>query len=171
MKNQKGISLITLVVTMVVMVILIGVVGSYSLENISKSNEAVSEMEFAQVRDFALNMQTKILLEDRKINGSEILLTNELLYLLAEDHLTSVELNNIIDVNSANLPDEKKYHFISYEQKLFEDLEFTDGNITIQDVKNDYIINFYTGTVIAFGENSCKVDGLIMGLSEVLALE
>lgn len=171
MKNQKGISLITLVVTMVVMIILIGVVGSYSLENINKSNEAVSEMEFAQVRDFALNMQTRILLEDHKIDGSQMLLTNELLYLLAEDHLSSVELNNIIDVNSAELPDEKKYHFISYEQKLFEDLEFTDGNITIQDVKSDYIINFYTGTVIAFREENCKVDGLIMGLSEILALE
>lgn len=171
MKNQKGISLITLVVTMVVMIILIGVVGTYSLENINKSNEAVSEMEFAQVRDFTINMQTRILLEDYEFDTTEIGLTNELLYLLAEDHLSNVELNNIVDVNASNLPDERKYYFISYEQKLFEDMDFTEGNITVQDVKSDYIINFYTGTVIAFREDKCKVDGLIMGLSEIMALE
>lgn len=170
MKNQNGISMITLVVTMVVMLILIGIVGNYSLENINKSNEAVSEAEFASVRDFALNMQTKILLEDYKFDTSEIQLTNELLYLLAEEELSTVELNNIVDVNSSNLPAECKYYFFSCDKKLFEDLDFTEGNITIQDVKNDYIINFYTGTVIAFGESGCKVDGLIKGLSEVLSL-
>jgi hypothetical protein len=37
-------------------------------------------------------------------------------------------------------------------------------------VKNDYIINFYTGTVIGFAENSYKVDGLIKGLSEIVSL-
>ena len=171
MKNQKGISLITLVVTMVVMVILIGVVGTYSLENINKSNEAVFEMEFSQVREFVLNMQSKILLEDHKFDTTEIGLTNELLYLLAEDHLSNVELNNIVDVNASNLSEDRKYYFISFEQELFEDYEFTKGNITVQDVKSDYIVNFYTGTVIAFREDKCKVDGLIMGLSEIIALD
>ena len=171
MKNQKGISMITLVVTMVVMLILIGVVGKYSLENINKSNKAVSEAEFASVRDFTLNMQMKMLLEDDYVfDGSDLQLTSELLYLLAEDELSTVEMNNIIDVNSSDLPDECKYYFISSDKKMFEDLEFTKGNITIQDVKNDYIINFYTATVIAFGETGCKVDGLIKGLSEILSL-
>ena len=98
MENQRGISMITLVVTMVVMMIMIGVVGNYSLENINKSNKAVMEAEFASVRDFTLNMQTKILLEDYEFDTTEIQLSNELLYLLAKEHLSSVELNNIIDV-------------------------------------------------------------------------
>ncbi len=170
MKNQKGISMITLVVTMVVMLILIGVVGNYSLENINKGNQAVSDAEFASVRDFTLNMQMRILLEDYKFDTTEIQLTNELLYLLAEDELSTVEINNIIDVNSSNVSDECKYYFISSDKKMFEDLDFTEGNITIQDVKNDYVINFFTGTVISFGETGCKVDGLIKGLSEIVAL-
>lgn len=170
MKNQKGISLITLVVTMIVMLILIGVVGTYSLENIEKSNNAISESEFASVRDFTLNMQTKILAEEYEFDTSRIEMSNELLYILADDSLSSVEMSNIVDVNSSDLDSIYKYHYIPADEKLFEDREFTKGNITIQDVKNDYIINFYTGTVIAFSENSYKVDGLIKGLSEIIAM-
>ena len=170
MKNQKGISLITLVVTMVVMLILIGVVGQYSLENIEKSNTAVSESEFANVRDFTLNMQTKILLEDYEFDTTQIHMTNELLYILAEEYLSSLELSNIVDVNSSDLPAQCKYYYISADKKMFEDKDFTKGNITIQDVKNDYIVNFYTGTIIAFSENSYKVDGMIKGLAEIISL-
>lgn len=170
MMNQKGISLITLVVTMVVMLILIGVVGSYSLENIEKTNEAISESEFSNVRDFVLNMQSKIILDDDyEFETQDIGMSNELLYLLADDYLSSVELSNIVDVNASDLDGKYKYYYISAEKKLFEDKTFTKGNITIQDVKNDYIINFYTGTVIAFSENSYKVDGLIKGLSEIVS--
>lgn len=170
MKNQKGISLITLVVTMVVMLILIGVVGSYSLENIEKANEAIAESEFSNVRDFVLNMQSKIILDDDyEFETKDIGMSNELLYLLADDYLSSVELSNIVDVNASNLDSKYKYYYISAEKKLFEDKAFTKGNITIQGVKSDYIVNFYTGTVIAFSESSYKVDGLIKGLSEIVS--
>lgn len=170
MKNQKGISLITLIVTMVVMMILIGVVGKYSLENVEKSNDAISTSEFVSVRDFTLNMRNKILLEDYEFETGEIEMSNELLYILADEYLTSVEISNIVDVNSSDLPANCKYYYIPADKKMFEDREFTKDNITIQDVKNDYIINFYTGTVIGFSENSYKVDGLIKGLSELISL-
>ena len=170
MRSQNGISLITLVVTMVVMMILVGIVGKYSLENIEKSNKAISESEFANVRDFTLNMQTKILAEEYEFDTNQIELSNELLYLLADECLSSVELSNIVDVNSSDLPASCKYYYISADKEMFEDKNFTKGNINIQDVKNDYIINFYTGTIIAFSENSYKVDGLIKGLSEINAL-
>lgn len=170
MNNQKGISLITLVVTMIVMMILIGVVGNYSLENIKKSNEAVSAAELASVREFTLKMQTKILAEDHKINTDKIGLPKDLLYLLVGEKLTSTDLNNIVDVNDADIPAECKYYYIPADAKIFEDKEFTKGNITIQDVKNDYIINFYTATVIAIQDNGCKVEGLIKGLGEIVSL-
>lgn len=170
MKSQKGISLITLVVTMVVMLILIGVVGNYSLENIEKSNSAVSESEFANVRDFTLNMQTKILVDEYEFDTTQIEMSSDLLYLLADEYLSNVELSNIVDVNSSDLPAVCKYYYIPANKKMFEDRTFTKGNINIQDVKNDYIINFYTGTVIGFSENSYKVDGLIKGLSEINSL-
>lgn len=170
MKDQRGISLITLVVTMIVMLILIGVVGKYSLENIEKSNNAISESEFANVRDFTINMQTKILTEDYEFDASQIGMTNELLYILAQDYLSSLELSNIVDVNSSDLPSQYKYYYIPAEKKMFEDKSFTKGNITIQDVKNDYIVNFYTGTIIAFSESSYKVDGLIKSLAEIVSL-
>ena len=170
MKSQKGISLITLVVTMVVMMILVGVVGKYSLENIEKSNHAISESEFANVRDFTLNMQTKILVEEYEFDTSQIEMSTELLYILADESLSSVELSNIVDVNSSDVPAMCKYYYIPADKKMFEDKNFTKGNINIQDVKNDCIINFYTGTVIAFSENSYKVEGLIKGLNEIISL-
>lgn len=170
MNNQKGISLITLVVTMIVMIILIGVVGNYSLENIKKSNDAISAAEFANVREFTLKMQTNILAEDYKLDTRKISLSNDLLYLLVGESLSVTDLNNIVDVNSADIPAECKYYYIPAEEKLFEDRKFTDGNITVQDVKNDYIINFYTATIICIQEDTCKVEGLIKGLGEIVLL-
>ena len=41
----------------------------------------------------------------------------------------------------------------------------------MQDVKNDYIINFYSGTIICITEENFKVEGLIKGLGEFLAEE
>lgn len=169
-KNQNGISLITLIVVVVVMIILVGVVGMYSLENILKSKEANSEVEFSSVREFTLNMNSRIILEDYKFNTNDIELPNDLLTLLIGDRLTNTDINNIVDVNSADLPDVCKYYYISSTSKKFEDRNFTEGNIQIQDVKEDYIINFYTGTIIQIGENSFKVEGLIKGLAEVVVM-
>lgn len=167
MKKQDGISLIMLVIIMIVMVILIGIVGTYSLENINKSKNAVSKMEFSNVRDFALKVKTKIEMDDYEYDTHDLVLANDLLYAMVDDKLTRTQQNDIVEVNGADIPSECKYLYIPASEKLFEDMKFTEDNITIQDVKNDYIINFYTGTIICVLENSCEVDGLIKGIGEI----
>lgn len=173
MKKQKGISLITLVVTIMVILILIGVVGKYSLENIRESTNAVMDSEFVNIRDFVLNVQNQMLIGDFEIDLNkypDIVLSNELLYIIAKGKLQNTEINNIVDVNSADIDDNYKYYYFQAESTdYFETRTFSKNNIRVQDVKYDYIINFYTGTVIGVYDESVKVDGLIKGLGEIVA--
>ncbi|MBR3888713.1 MAG: hypothetical protein IKJ32_06405 [Clostridia bacterium] len=173
MNNQRGISLITLVVTIMVMIILIGVVGKYSLENIQEATNAVMDSEFANIRDFTMNVQNQMLLGDFEIDLNQypdIVLSNELLYIIAKDKLQNIEINNIIDVNSADIDDDYKYYYFQADSTdYFETRTFSKDNIRVQDVKYDYIINFYTGTVIGIYDETAKVDGLIKGLGEIVA--
>lgn len=172
MNNERGISLITLVVTIMVMIILISVVGKYSLENIQEATNAVMDSEFSNVRDFTLNVQNQMLVGDFEIELNkypDIVLSNELLYIIAKDKLQNVEINNIVDVNSADIDDDYKYYFFQAESTdYFETRTFSKDNIRVQDVKYDYIINFYTGTVIALYDDFAKVEGLIKGLGEIV---
>ena len=96
------------------------------------------------------------------------MLNTELIYLLCDGKLTSTEINNIVDVNSTDIDNKYKYYYFQAEDKVFEKTKFTSGDVTIQDVKNDYIINFYTGTIICISDGSFKVEGLIKGLGEIL---
>ena len=173
MNNQRGISLITLVVTIMVMIILIGVVGKYSLENIQEATNAVMDSEFANVRDFALNVQNQMLVGDFDIDLNsypDMVLSNELLYIIAKDKLQNIEINNIVDVNSADINDNYKYYYFQADSTdYFETRTFSKDNIRVQDVKYDYIINFYTGTVIGVYDEIVKVEGLIKGLGEIVA--
>ena len=173
MNNQKGISLITLVVTIMVMIILIGVVGKYSLENIQEATNAVMDSEFANIRDFTLNVQNQMLVGDFDIDLNQypdIVLSNELLYIIAKDKLQKIEINNIVDVNSADINDNYKYYYFQADSTdYFETRTFSKDNIRVQDVKYDYIINFYTGTVIGVYDETVKIEGLIKGLGEIVA--
>lgn len=168
--KNKGISLISLVVTIVVMLILIGIVGVYSLDTIKESHEAVAERELISVREYVLRQQIRIIDGEFSIDTdkySNIVLTSELVYLLGSGKLTDTEINNIIEVNSADIDKNYKYYYFQSENKYFEDSEFSNDNLTFQDVKNDYIINFYTGTIICLSDEFFKVDGIVKGLSEI----
>ena len=174
MRNNKGISLITLIVTIMVMLILIGVVGTYSLETIMEANEAVAEREFANVRDFVLKQQTDIQTEKFDMNSSkypELIISPELTFLLCDGRLTSTELGNIADVNTSEIDAKYKYYYFQADSKSFEDSELTNNGITVQDVQNDYIINFYSGTIICVTCEYFKVEGIVKGLGEFLLEE
>ncbi len=172
MKNQKGISLITLIVTIMVMLILLGVVGKYSLDSILESQNAVSTKEMSDVRSYVLSMQSKIIAGDFNINVAEypeIVLSSDLLYTIAYNKLTDSEIGSIIDVNSSSLNDNYKYYFFQASNKLFEDTKFSENGLVVQDVKGDYIINFYTGTIILIADDGAEVEGLVKGLEEINA--
>lgn len=170
MKNQRGISLITLIVTILVMIILLGVVGKYSLDSIKEGQDAVSTKEISDVRNYVLSMQSKIIAGDFKINVDEypeIVLSADLLYTIAYNKLTDSEIGSIIDVNASSLNNNYKYYYFQASNKLFEDTNFSENGLVVQDVKGDYIVNFYTGTIILITEDAAEVEGLIKGLSEI----
>lgn len=165
--NNKGISMITLIVTIIVMVILIGIVGVYSFDTIDKSYTATETREFANVRDFVLEKQMRVETGEFTSYPSVELTTDEL-YLIADEKLNDTELNNIVDVNNSILEKQYKYYYVQSSDKYFESAEFVHNGTSIQDVKGDYIINFYTGTIIRVDDNKVKVDGIIKSLTEIL---
>lgn len=170
MKKNSGISLITLVITIIVMIILVGIVTTYSIDTIKKGHEAVAQRELENVRDFVIRQCIRMESEDFEIdldNYPEIQLSNEKIYVLCNAKLSSQEIDNIVSVNSSDLDDNYKYYYLAADNKLLEDLKFSNDDITVRDVKHDYIVNFYTGTVICIDDDFFKVDGIIKGLDEI----
>ncbi len=168
--SENGISLITLVVTIMVMLILIGVVGKYSLDTIDESRDSVNTREIANVREYVLGQQMRLIGGEFEFDSSysNKILTPDLAYVICSGKLTENEINNMIDVNAANIDIKYKYFYLPVSEKLFESTKFSGGNITVQDVANDYIVNFYTGTFICLTNETAKVEGIIKGLGEIL---
>lgn len=164
--NNRGMSMITLVVTVIVMIILIGVVGIYSFDTIDKAYNASESREITAVRDFVLEQQMRVETDQFDKYPSMELTTDEL-YMIADGKLTETEINNIIDVNTSNLSKQYKYYYVQASEKYFELPEFVQQGIAVQDVKGDYIINFYTGTTISILDEKLKVEGLIKTLAEI----
>ena len=171
MKKDRGISLITLVVTIIVMIILVGIVGVYSIDTIKNGHKAVAKRELENVRDFVIRQCIRMGSNEFDINLEkypEIELSSEKIYALSEGKLNNQEISNIISVNSADDLDNKyKYYYLQADKKYFEDEEFSNSDITVRDVKNDYIINFYTGTIICITDGYFDVDGIIKGVDEI----
>lgn len=176
-KNNKGVTLMTLVITIVTMVILISIVGYFSIESINNSHISNEKKEMADVLEYVLVRKAKLLnkefdLKEKygDVSGDIVntpIVTEELLGLVARN-LNETWKNNIIEVNQNNVfPDEYKYIYITADKLNNEALskEYT----VIRDVKNNYIINFYTGTVIGLYDNGERIEasGIIKGIAEI----
>lgn len=171
MKKEQGVSLITLIVTMMVMLILVGIVGKFSLDNIKQANEATKAREFAGVRDFVITMQLQIddeAFENVLKNNDDLIIDGNLAHVVAKGKLLDSEIDDIIDVNASDIDTKYKYFYLPATGKYFENPDFTASGMSVRDVKNDYIINFYTGTVISLANDYFKIDGVIKGLDEIL---
>ena len=95
-------------------------------------------------------------------------ITTEGLYLLASG-LTETDLNKIIEVNTSDyLVDNYKYVYVTASELNSQSAVKED--IVVKDVKNNYIINFFTGTVIALYEDGKRVDisGNVKGLNDIM---
>lgn len=171
MKKQSGVSLITLIVTMMIMLILVGIVGKFSLDNIKKANESKRAREFAGIRDFVVTMQLQIDNEDFENvlkSNDDLVLDGSLAHIVADGKLLDSELNAMLDVNAADIDAKYKYFYLPATGKYFSDPNFAIGGMTVSDVESDYIVNFYTGTVISLANDYPKIDGVIKGLDEIL---
>lgn len=170
MKNNRGISLITLTVTIIVMIILIGIIGVYSLDTIKRGHDAVARRELENVRDFVIRQSLRLDTDEFVIDVikyPDIELSSEKIYTLTVDKLSEQEIENIVSVNSSDLGDKYKYYYLQANEKHLEDLDFSNNDITVRDVKYDYIVNFYTGTIICVSDGFFSVDGIIKGLDEI----
>ncbi len=170
MKKNSGVSLISLIVTIIVMIILIGIVGLYSMDTIKKGHEAVNKRELENVRDYTIRQ--KIRMDDDKFDVNltkypKIKLTSEMIYTLTDGKLTNQETSDIVSVNSSDLEDKYKYHYLQASEKYFEDSDFSNDDISVKDVKKDYIINFYIPTVICISDDAFAIDGIIKGVDEI----
>ena len=139
--SEMGISLITLVVTIMVMLILIGVVGTYTLETINESRESVTDREIANVREYVLGQQMLLYNDEYEMDSAyeDYILSSELAYVVCNSKLSENDINNIVDVNSADIDIKYKYFYMPASEKIFENKKFSANNITVQDVENDYI--------------------------------
>ena len=170
LKNNKGITLMTLIVTIVVMIILISIVGYFSMDSVINSHIANDKKEFADIVQYVATRKAELLIDEFDVSEKypNSVVTAEALYLFARG-LGEDELNKIIEVNEAeNLSNNYKYIYITSENLNNESI--SSENIVIKDAKNNYIINFFTGTVIGLYENGEKVEtsGSIKSLNEIL---
>ena len=173
LKNNKGVTLMSLIVTIVAMVILISVVGYFSLDSVKNSYIANEKKEMADVLDYVSIKRARLLVQEFNVeekfeNIQNKVVTSEALYLIASG-LTENDFNRIIEVNTASgLENNHKYLYITSED-LNNDSVRKD-EIVIKDAKNNYIINFYTGTIIGLYDNGERIEisGSVKGLSEIL---
>lgn len=169
-KNNKGVTLMSLVITIVIMVILISIVGYFSLDSIKNSYVANQKKELADVVQYVGSKKVKLLLEEFDVSEKfpDTVVTSEGLYLIANG-LSETNKNIILEVNSSDyLKDNQKYLYITAEKLNAESM--ASDSIVVKDIKNNYIINFFTGTVIGIYDNGERIEisGAVKGISEII---
>ena len=148
--NNKGVTILTLVITIVVMIIMVSIVGEYTTTSIKNSYTATEKKELSSIVEYVSTQKTKILAYEVDIN--DLLNNSDNLVISLEEleknapGLGISKINTIVEVNVSELEDNYKYLYLT-AQKI-NDLKVSESGIKVSDVKNDYIINFYTGTII-----------------------
>lgn len=165
MNKENGITIMNLVITIIVMIILISVSGYYSLDSIKNSYIANQKRELSNVVDYVSVLKSKLLIDEFLLDETTVV-TEERLNLI-ESYLSSSQINYIIEVNISTLDPKYKYHYITSSD--LADKTFSNSEVNVKDAKYNYIINFYTGTVIAIYDSSCEVSGIVKGLADILA--
>ena len=164
LKREHGITIMNLVITIIVMIILISVAGYYSIDSIKNSYISNQKKEMSDVVEYTSVLKTRLLMDELTLSEDTVA-TEEMLHLV-EDFLSSTQINHIIEVNISTLSPKYKYHYITAEK--LADKSFSNSEISVKDAKSNYIINFYTGTVIAIYDSSCEVSGIVKGLADIL---
>ena len=165
-KRQSGVTLINLVVMIVVMIVLIGITGYYALDNIRNSHIASQKKEFANVVDYVSILRAKLILGTFEVEHLDPI-SDEALMTIAS-FLSPNALTAIIDVNTSDILDKNyKYYYLTPLQ--LENRAYSDGDIIVKDAKFNYIVNYYTGTVIAlYGDSDYEISGIVKGLPAIL---
>ena len=167
---KKGVSLISLIITIIVIIILATITIFNSLDTVDDSNIAVKEKEFEDVCAYVTNVSTKALgdLINLELTTETLATTNDIGKLFVYDKKTDfssgdthkIENMNFL-VTSGNRDPKYGYHFITGKE-IENGIDGDEVSSKLENVKNDYIINFYYGVVIAkISEDKVNVFGAI----------
>lgn len=180
---KKGVSLISLIITIVVIIILASFTYFSSLNTIDETILAKKQSELEDVYTFVreisakaqaglidLNLTSATLADDSILNDFYVSGDGTQ---LTEDKKESIESFND-SIKEEDRP-ELGYHYITGRQIEFDTIPGLEGIstsngglITPNKVENDYIINFYYGTVIAkVSSDKTLVRGKIVSDSSV----
>lgn len=171
-KNNKGITLMSLIITIVVMVILLSIVGYFSLDSVKNTYIANEKKEMADVVQYVSALKVKLLLGDFNVNDNfenieSKIVTTEAMHLIASD-LSVNEMNKIKSVNE-DLELDENYKYLFITSKDLNNSQIYKTDVIVKDAKNDYIINYFTGTVIGLydGGKRIEISGTIKGINDI----
>ncbi len=170
---KKGVSLITLIVTIIVIIILAGIAVFSSLDTIEQSQEVKSEAEFEDVCTFVRSISTRVeagLFSINSLSSATPDTVEEISLFRAEDDAEVAKaLNDIQGFNNSGRPARFMYYYVTGKQiendniPGLENLTNTEESFLVTNkVENNYLINFYYGTVIAkVSQTKTRISGQV----------
>lgn len=167
---NKGVSLITLIITIIVIIILSSIAVFNSLDTVDDANIVKKEKEYndvctfvrgisakAEAGKFDLNLTKDTLATDDQING--FFIYGEDIDLTSGDTIKISQMN--VSIRDDGVNPNYGYHYITGKQ-IENGIAGVDASSKLENVKNDYIINFYYGVVIAkISDEKVNVTGVI----------
>lgn len=171
---KNGVSLISLIITIIVIIILAGISIFSSLDTVNQSQDVKLKTEFEDVYTFvnAISIRAKAGKIDLNLTNETLVRADQLKdFYSPSGEFSAEEQNRVFSVNESKQNDPNKgYHYVEGIKietdniKGMENVHSIDKDITTpKRVKNNYIINFYEGVVIArISPNETMVRGTII---------
>lgn len=166
MLNNKGISLITLVITITVMIILASITVFNSFDLIEDSQVTKLEKEYNDVCTFVTNISTKAVADiiDLSLTESTLASTEQISEFFEDTNENAIQIelmNQSITDPTEGVDPKYGYHYITGSQ-IENGIPGIEESSKLENVENDYIINFYYGVVVArISETKTNVMGAI----------
>ncbi len=169
MRNNKGVSIISLVVTIIIIIIIAAISTPMLSSVISDSLEQDAKVELKNVENVVANARAQILVDNFSPNQAYIITDQELLSkysgVLSNDEISHIQsVNNDDTINPA-----EKYYLMNQERF---DNEF-GNNFNINNIRGEreYIVNYYSGLVVANFNGSKITNGNQIDISEPINVD
>ena len=170
---KKGISLVSLIVAILVIIILASMTVFSVLDTIEQAQDVKKEKEFKDVVTYVRSISNKIQSRTIDVSLTESTLASaeqiSSMYIENSDEseLLADEVNIVNSVNTAIKSGDSSFgadhgcHYVTSSQIKYG-IDGIDETSNLDNVDNDYIINFYYGVVIArISSSKTLVDGII----------
>ena len=168
---KKGVSLISLIITIIVIIILASIAVYGSLETIQDANDVKMLNEYDNVCTYVEDVSARVAADLLSVNLTDSTLATEeqimsfYIFDSEESEFTSEDAQKIKSINDSVKDSGRNpkfgYHYITGRQ-IENGIEGVDYPSNIEEVNNDYLINFYYGVVIGkVSDTKTNVTGTI----------